>query len=73
MSDRLSFWRSLFGPNKTELALSKQRQELIERAEHAEAIAFEALAEKTEIIQERDALQIKVKELEQKINQLKSK
>ena len=56
-------FRSLFGPGKRELELSKQRQELIIRAEHAEASAFEALAETAEIGRERDELREKLKQL----------
>ncbi|MCG8379123.1 MAG: hypothetical protein MI865_06575 [Proteobacteria bacterium] len=56
-------WRSVFGPGKRELLLSKQRQELIMRAERAEASAFEALAETAEIGRERDQLKEKLKVL----------
>lgn len=54
--------RSFFGPGKRELELSKQRQELIMRAERAEAAAFEAIAETAEIGRERDDLRAKLKQ-----------
>lgn len=59
--------RNLFGPSKRELTLSKQRQALIERAEHAEISAFEALAETADIGRERDNLREKLKRLEAEI------
>ena len=57
--------RAIIGPTKKEMLLSKQRQELLERAERAESMAFEALAETVEIARERDALQNKAKQQEQ--------
>ncbi len=57
----------LFGPSKHEVELSKQRQALIARAEHAEHSAFEALAETGEIGRERDQLKEKLKQLEAKL------
>lgn len=55
--------RRLFGPSRREIELSKQRQVLIERAEHAEISAFESLAETAEIGRERDELRGKLKQL----------
>ena len=52
------------GPSKREIQLSKQRQALIERAEHAETSSFESLAETAEIGRERDELRAKLKQLE---------
>jgi hypothetical protein len=60
----------LFGPSKREIELSKQRQALIARAEHAEHSAFEALAETGEIGRERDQLKEKLKQLEAKLAKL---
>jgi hypothetical protein len=60
----VKIFRSLLGPSKREVELSKQRQELIARAEHAEISAFEALAESAEIGRERDQLREKLKALE---------
>ena len=57
----------LFGPSKREIELSKQRQALIARAEHAELSAFEALAETGQIGRERDQLKEKLKQLEAKL------
>ena len=48
--------RAIFGPSKKEMLLSRQRQELLERAERAESMAFDALAETAEIGRERDAI-----------------
>lgn len=50
-----AIWHLIKGPSKRELLLSSQRQELIERAERAEAIAFEAIAETAEVGRQRDA------------------
>lgn len=47
-------WRGLFGPSRRELLLSRQRQELIERAERAEAMAFEAFSETANVGRQRD-------------------
>jgi hypothetical protein len=60
----VNFLSRLFGPSRREIELSKQRQALIERAEHAEISAFEALAETGEIGRERDQLREKLKHLE---------
>ena len=57
-----SLWRILFGPGKHELLLSQQRQQLIERAERAEAMAYDALAETAEVGRQRDAAIRKLKE-----------
>ena len=57
-----SVWRLFSGPGKHELLLSRQRQELIERAERAEAMAYEALAETAEVGRQRDAALRKLKE-----------
>lgn len=48
------WWRFAFGPSRREMLLSRQRQELIERAERAEAMAFEALSETAEVGRQRD-------------------
>ena len=57
--------RSIGGPTKKEMLLSKQRQELLERAERAESMAFDALAETAEIVRERVALKSELKQVEQ--------
>lgn len=57
-----------FGPSRQEIELSKQRQTLIARAEHAEHSAFEALAETAEIGRERDQLKEKLKQLEARLS-----
>jgi hypothetical protein len=67
-----SLWQSLVGPSRRELILSKQRIELIERAEHAESMAFEALAETADVGKERDEVLKKIKKLEEEITRLKT-
>lgn len=67
------FFSGLFGPSKREIELSKQRQALIARAEHAELSAFEALAETGEIGRERDQLKEKLKQLEAKLEKTEEK
>ena len=67
----IKFLRSLFGPSKRELELSRQRQALIERAEHAENSAFEALAETADIGRERDELRSKLKQLEMELSKFR--
>ncbi len=62
-----SFIRKIRGPSRRELELSTQRQQLIERAEHAEASAFEALAETAEIGRERDDLKSQLKALQSEL------
>lgn len=66
-----SLRRMLTGPSKHELLLSKQRQELIERAERAEIMAFEALSETADVGRQRDETLKKVHQLEEKLNALK--
>ena len=65
------FFSGLFGPSNREIELSKQRQALIARAEHAENSAFEALAETAEIGRERDQLKEKLKQLQTKLEKNK--
>ncbi len=68
-----SIWQFLAGPSHREMVLSRQRKELIERAEHAETIAFEALAETAEMSKERNSVLKEMKELEQELAKLKGK
>ncbi|MBT7952348.1 MAG: hypothetical protein HN764_12030 [Gammaproteobacteria bacterium] len=65
LSRLIASLRSIIGPTKKEMLLSKQRQELLERAERAESMAFDALAETVGIARERDGLQNKIKQQEQ--------
>ena len=62
--------RACIGPTQREMLLSRQRQELLERAERAESMAFQALAETAEIGRERDAV---VKKLQQQAPEPDSK
>ena len=57
--------REIYGPSKKEMLLSKQGQELLERAERAESMTFDALAETVEMGRERVAIQQKLKEAAQ--------
>jgi hypothetical protein len=67
-----TLWNFIFGPSRRELQLSKQRRELIERAEHAENIAFQALAESSDINKQyKDAMQ-KIRGLEQELEKIRS-
>ena len=64
--------KSLFGPSRREKILSKQRIELIERADHSEAMAFEALAETAEVGKQRDEALLQLKELQAKLKDLET-
>ncbi len=63
--------RSVFGPSRQEINLSKQREALIERAEHAENSAFEALAELADAAKEKDQALARVHELESELASLR--
>jgi hypothetical protein len=65
-------WRWLMGPSQREMQLSQQRRNLIERAEHAEQMAFEALAETADVGRQRDQALERLKELESELAQLKA-
>jgi len=65
-------WRSFTGPSRREMELSRQRKELIERAEHAEASAFDALAETADVGRERDNALERVRQLEEELARLRS-
>ena len=66
----VKLFRDLFGPSKREVELSKQRQQLIAWAEHAELSAFEALAETADVGRERDQIKEKLKQLEAELNKV---
>jgi hypothetical protein len=63
LSGMRRLWRSAFGPSRREMLLSRQRQELIERAERAEAMAFEALSETAEVGRQRDRALLELRRL----------
>lgn len=65
-------WRWLLGPSRREMQLSQQRRTLIERAEHAEQMAFEALAETADVGRQRDQALERLKDLESELQRLKS-
>ena len=59
-----SFLHGFMGPSKLEVKLSEQRRQLVERAERAESLSFEALAETADVGKQRDEALARVKELE---------
>lgn len=65
-------WSFITGPSRRELLLSKQRRELIERAEHAENIAFQALAESVDIKKLNEDALHKIRMLEQELEKSRS-
>ena len=68
-------WKRLLGiflrPSPREIELSNQRMEAIDRAERAESVSFDAMAEMSSIHDERDALFARVSELERAIDKLR--
>ncbi len=66
-------WRSIMGPSRREVRLSKQRIAALERAERAEAISFEALAETAKVGRERDEALKKLEELEKTLAETQRK
>ena len=60
----MSLWNLIAGPSHREEELSKQRKEQMERAEHAETSAFEALAESAGLKMTLEQAQRKIHELE---------
>ena len=65
-------WIFIIGPSRRELQLSKQRRELIERAEHAEIIAFQALADSSDIKKQNEDAILKIRRLEHEIEKIRS-
>lgn len=71
--NRLSLlWQFITGPSRMELRLSKQRRELIERAEHAENSAFQALAESADIKKLHEKALLRIRSLEQELEKTRS-
>lgn len=64
------YLRDFFGPSKKEIELSKQRQSLIARAEHAEQSAFAALAETADVGKQRDNALAELRELQKTLKSL---
>ena len=60
----MSLWNFIAGPSSREQEISKQRREQLERAEHAESSAFEALAEYAELKMKLEEAHRKIHELE---------
>ena len=65
-----SLWNFIAGPSQREEELSKQRKEQLERAEHAEASAFEALAESVDLKKALEEAQRKIHELESELGRV---
>jgi len=57
--------KTLFGPGKQEQQLSRERKKLLERAERAEAMAYESLAETADVGRQRDSALKQLDELQQ--------
>ncbi len=57
-------------PSPREMQLSSQRMEAIDRAERAEGVSFDTMAEMNRLQEERDDLQTKVSALKQAIEKL---
>ena len=55
--------RKFWGPSRREQELGAERQQWVERAEHAENSAFEALAETAEVGRQRNELKAQLKTL----------
>lgn len=66
----ISLWHFIAGPSHREEELSKQRREQLERAEHAETSAFEALGESAELKMTLGQAQRKIHELEAELRRL---
>ena len=64
-------WSFITGPSRRELLLSRQRRELIERAEHAENSAFQALAESADIKKQNEDALLKIRSLEQELEKFR--
>ena len=71
---RPTLWKRILGivfrPSPREIQLSNQRMEAIDRAERAEGVSFDAMAEMSKIHAERDQLFAKVSELEKAVEKL---
>ncbi len=66
------FWRRTLGPSQQEEELSAQRGEALERAERAEASAFDAMAETAQVAHERDHWQAEAARLKALVEQLEA-
>ena len=66
------FWRRTLGPSQQEEELSAQRGEALERAERAEASAFDAMAETAQLAHERDHWQAEAVRLKARVEQLEA-
>ena len=65
-----SLWSFITGPSQRELELGRQRKEQLERAEHAESSAFEALAESADLKKALEQAQRKIHELESELGHM---
>ncbi|MEM7540909.1 MAG: hypothetical protein AAF384_04910 [Pseudomonadota bacterium] len=57
------WWRGWWGPSRREISLSIERSEALQRAERAEAMCFEAVAESAKAAAERDEVLAKLENL----------
>lgn len=57
-------WQGFFGPSAREQELGRQRIDALERADRAEASLFEAVAEASQAVRERDALREELNRLQ---------
>jgi len=63
----------LLGPSRREMMLSQQRIDALDRAQRAEAVSFDALAETAKVGRERDQALQRIKALEAELAELKAK
>lgn len=63
----------LLGPSRREMMLSQQRIDALDRAQRAEAVSFDALAETARIGRERDQALLRIKELEAEVAELRAR
>ena len=65
-------WHRFWGPSSSEMALSKQRSDALDRAERAERSSFEALAEMAQVGRERDEALKNIELLRERLEQFEN-
>ncbi len=65
-------WRRWLGPSRREQLLSEQRSAALERADRAEQLSFEALAETARVARERDEARERITALERELTLARS-
>lgn len=63
----------LLGPSRREMMLSQQRVDALDRAQRAEAVSFDALAETARVGRERDQALERIEALEAELAELKAR